>query len=212
MAEPAQREDRKPRQTHQPERRQALFDFKRKAILDAARRVLGAKGADGLTIRAVAAEAGYAPGAVYSYFRSRAELLAELHVQDLAALARSLREMKATQPKDVLAARLCDLFSHLARDEGAIDALMYPLGAGGGDVGAEARRAVTGRFIALLTSLHEPLAKGGHAQASALTLASAASSIGLAILSRTGSLEALQMDGARVLAALSAALIPGDPA
>ncbi|HRK72301.1 MAG TPA: hypothetical protein PLA85_11985, partial [Micropepsaceae bacterium] len=75
-----------------------------------------------------------------------------------------------------------------------------------------ARRAVTGRFIALLTSLHEPLAKGGHAvpHANALTLAAAATSIGLAVLSRTGSLEALQMDGAEVLKSLSAALIPGE--
>lgn len=210
MAEPARRESAKTRQ--QPERRQALYDFKRKAILDAARRVLGAFGADALTIRAVAAEAGYAPGAVYSYFRSRAELLAELHVQDLAHMARSLREMKAAEPHGVLAARLTDLFNHLAHDEGAIDALMFPMGAGGGDVGPEARRAVTGRFIALLTSLHEPLAKGGHAvpHANALTLAAAATSIGLAVLSRTGSLEALQMDGAEVLKSLSAALIPGE--
>lgn len=209
MAEPVRHAAAKPNQ--QPERRQALYDFKRKAILDAARRVLAAHGADGLTIRAVAAEAGYAPGAVYSYFRSRAELLAELHVQDLAALARSLREMKSATPHDVLGARLSDLFTHLAHDEGAIDALMYPLGAGGGAVSAEARRAVTGRFIALLTSLHEPLAKSGHAQAnaSALTLAAAASAIGLSVLSRTGSLEALQMDGAAVLRALSDVLLSG---
>lgn len=206
MAEPMRRNDVK------PQRRQALYDFKRKAILDAARRALAAGGADALTIRAVAAQAGYAPGAVYSYFRSRAELLAELHVQDLAALARSLREMKAAGTTEVFGARLSDLFTHLAHDEGAIDALMYSFGAGGGDVGAEARRAVTGRFIALLTSLHEPLTKGGYdaARSNALTLASAAAAIGLAVLSRTGSLDALHMDGGDVLKALSAVLIPSE--
>ncbi len=205
MAEPVRNDMAK------PVRRQALFDFKRRAILDAARRVLAAQGADHLTIRAVAAEAGYAPGAVYSYFRSRAELLAELHVQDLAAFARSLREMKAVGPQEILGARLGDLFAHLAHDAGAMDALLFSLGAGDGEVGAEARRAVTGRFISLLTSLHEPLAKGGHdaRRTNALTLASAAATIGLAVLARSGRLEALQMDGTSVLEALAATLLSG---
>ena len=58
----------------------------RTAILEAARRVAGREGAHLLSLRAVAAEAGYAPASVYEYFRNRAELVLALAAEDLARL------------------------------------------------------------------------------------------------------------------------------
>lgn len=190
-------------------RRQALYDFKHKAIVDAARRVLAAKGAEGLTMRAVAAEAGYAPGAVYFYFRGKAELLADIHVQDLGNLARGLRELKRATATETLTARLQALYDRMGSDDGALEAALYFLS--DGEVGSEVDRAVTGRIIALLTALHEPIAKSGVDAASrnALTLGFAATAIGLGILQRSQRMKALGLDGHDVLAVLATHVMDG---
>ena len=53
-------------------------------ILDAARRVAARDGARELSLRSVAAEAGFAPAALYGYFASKDELLLALAADDLA--------------------------------------------------------------------------------------------------------------------------------
>src|SRR3982750_3780811 len=63
----------------------------RSAILDAARRVAAREGARDLSLRGVAAEAGFAPAALYGYFRNKDELLLALASDDLTALARAMR-------------------------------------------------------------------------------------------------------------------------
>src|SRR5450631_1167849 len=64
----------------------------RTAILDAARRVAARDGARDLSLRGVAAEAGFAPAALYGYFRNKDELLLALAADDLSLLARTMRE------------------------------------------------------------------------------------------------------------------------
>src|SRR5579872_3402832 len=63
----------------------------RSAILDAARRVATRDGARDLSLRGVAAEAGFAPAALYGYFRNKDELLLALAADDLTALSRAMR-------------------------------------------------------------------------------------------------------------------------
>ena len=63
----------------------------RVAILEAARRVAARDGARDLSLRGVAAEAGFAPAALYGYFRSKDELLLALAAEDLTQLARAMR-------------------------------------------------------------------------------------------------------------------------
>src|SRR3954451_7829115 len=63
----------------------------RTAILDAARRVAAKTGARDLSLRGVAAEAGFAPAALYGYFRSKDELLLALAAEDLTQLARVMK-------------------------------------------------------------------------------------------------------------------------
>src|SRR5579862_4477474 len=63
----------------------------RSAILDAARRVAARDGARDLSLRGVAAEAGFAPAALYGYFRNKDELLLALAADDLSQLARNMR-------------------------------------------------------------------------------------------------------------------------
>src|SRR5580692_10408339 len=63
----------------------------RTAILDAARRVAARDGARDLSLRGVAAEAGFAPAALYGYFRNKDELLLALAADDLTSLARAMK-------------------------------------------------------------------------------------------------------------------------
>src|SRR5262249_48317200 len=86
-----------PSDRRREERREAAHAYKRAEILAAARRVMTRVGAKGLTIRAVAAEAGYVPGAVYFYFHSKAAIISELAVQELSGLTKQLR---AASPRD----------------------------------------------------------------------------------------------------------------
>src|SRR5471032_2319329 len=85
MAEAAIRlpKERRPRDASRQE--------SRVAILDAARRVAARDGARDLSLRGVAAEAGFAPAALYGYFSSKDDLLLALAADDLTSLARAMR-------------------------------------------------------------------------------------------------------------------------
>lgn len=67
----------------------------RRAILAAARRVCEREGAEAMTLGRVAAEAGFAPPAVYAHFVSKNDLYLAVIADDLATLARTMRGGKA---------------------------------------------------------------------------------------------------------------------
>jgi AcrR family transcriptional regulator len=77
--------------TKRSERRAREHLATRAAILDAARRVAARDGARDLSLRGVAAEAGFAPAALYSYFTGKDELLLALAAEDLSYIARAMR-------------------------------------------------------------------------------------------------------------------------
>ena len=179
-------------------RRADLRAHKRKSILAAARRVCDEAGPDALTIRAVALEAGYAPGAVYSYFAGIDELAIALTAEELGHLARRMREAaeRAQENKKSPAAAL---------EAAAKEALKATAGnaphvrlAGrlmsAENLPSELDRAVTGRVIAVLETLGGPLRaatglKGEAAHREILCLA--ALLIGLRVLDVSGRLAPL---------------------
>ena len=61
-------------------------------------------GAAHLSLRSVAAEAGYAPAALYSYFRNKSELLLALAAEDQSGLSRKMRETSGQDREHRLAA------------------------------------------------------------------------------------------------------------
>ncbi len=81
-----------PTQTHRAERRARARSLTRSAILEAARAVAAREGAANLSLRGVAAEAGFAPAALYGYFENKNELLVALAAEDLTALAHAMRD------------------------------------------------------------------------------------------------------------------------
>lgn len=65
-------------------------DAKRGRILAAARKVFEGEGLDGASLRAIAAEAGYTPAALYFHFESKEAIYAELLRASLSELARAV--------------------------------------------------------------------------------------------------------------------------
>lgn len=75
-----------PPETTAGRRRRAVSDLKRGLILDAARAIFERDGLDGASLRAIAAQAGYTPAALYFHFESKEALYAEVLGQSIAAL------------------------------------------------------------------------------------------------------------------------------
>src|SRR5215475_11143966 len=63
------------RETHMAEARPYHHGDLRRALIDAARRILEAEGPSALSLRAVAREAGVSPAAPYHHFKDKGELL-----------------------------------------------------------------------------------------------------------------------------------------
>lgn len=184
-------------------RRTALHDHKRRAILAAARRVCDAGGPEALTIRAVAAEADYAPGAVYSYFAGIDELAIALTAEELGHLARRMREAaeKAKTPAEALAAAAGEVLTATAGNAPHVRLAGRLMSADTLD--PDLSRAVTGRVIAVLETLGGPLRaatglEGAAAHREILCLA--AFLIGLRVLESSGRLAALGFPAEELLA------------
>jgi AcrR family transcriptional regulator len=169
------------------ERRARQRGAVRASILDAARVVAARDGARNLSLRAVAAEAGFAPAALYGYFTGKDELLLALAADDLQALSRAMREAGAGEGKLGAAAAAA---LELLRGNETFAAAQGALPATGG--ASEAERLFNGRMITALKVLAD--ARGQKAQSrddQCDVVLVAASLAGLALLARSGRLNAL---------------------
>jgi AcrR family transcriptional regulator len=170
----------------------------RSAILAAARRVAARQGARDLSLRGVAAEAGFAPAALYGYFRNKDELLLALAADDLTVLARAMREAGPQGLAGAGAAAL-DLLRGAETMAAASAALagtpsdpVAVRGAAETDKLANAQRLFNGRLIAVLKALSD--AGGmptGNRESQCDVVLVAATLAGLAVLARSGRLRAL---------------------
>ena len=70
----------------------------RRALIDAARRLLEAEGPSALSLRAVAREAGVSPAAPYHHFKDKGELLDAVAGEGWMMLDQLIREAKANAP------------------------------------------------------------------------------------------------------------------
>ncbi|MBV9420267.1 MAG: TetR family transcriptional regulator, partial [Alphaproteobacteria bacterium] len=135
------------------QRRAQAHAATRSSILDAARRVAARDGARELSLRGVAAEAGYAPAALYGYFAGKDDLLLALAADDLTMLARAMRDAVSGQPNDErLSAAATVALAALAESE-TIAAALTALPSG--EAPNEAERLFNGRMIAALKVLSD---------------------------------------------------------
>lgn len=97
---------------HKGRRRGPRGDISAHALAAAASRVLDAVGLDGLSLRAVAAEAGIAPNAVYTYFADMAELRNRVGDDFLGRLDLTVLVTEDPAPAlDALLSQVLELFS-----------------------------------------------------------------------------------------------------
>lgn len=172
------------------ERRARARDATRASILESARRVAARDGARSLSLRGVAAEAGYAPAALYGYFASKDELLLALAAEDLAALSRAMRDAVAAEAGGSKLTAASSAALALLRDNETMAAAQSALPSG--SKGTEAERLFNGRMIAALKVLSDATgqpASDRDNQRDVVLVAAALS--GLALLSRSGRLDAL---------------------
>ena len=183
------------------ERRAREHHATRAAILEAARRVAARDGARDLSLRGVAAEAGFAPAALYSYFSGKDELLLALATEDLSGVARAMRGAAAgCEGPGKLAAAASAALDLLRNTETiAAGSAALPASAGSG----EAERLFNGRLIAALKVLSEVSGQTSDSrEAHCDVLLVAATLSGLALLSRAGRLDALGFGVDEILARL----------
>ncbi len=173
------------------ERRTRQRASNRATILDAARRVAARQGAGNLSLRSVAAEAGYAPASVYEYFHNRAELVIALASDELASLARELRE---NRQGDTSVRGAADAVLQFLCGSGALSAAIGTLANAG--TPSEAERLFNGKLIAAFTAFAEAggLAPVSDQQRQIDVILAVSSLIGLSVLSRAGRLAALSLD------------------
>jgi AcrR family transcriptional regulator len=171
------------------ERRSRSRNATRVSILDAARRVAAREGARNLSLRATAAEAGYAPAALYGYFRNKDELLLALASDDLTAIARAMRAAaECPDANSPLAAASAAALALLLETEtiAAASAALRPTER------SEPERVFNGRLIGALNALSRATglrAESRETQTDVVLLA--ATLTGLALLARSGRLSAL---------------------
>jgi len=169
------------------------------AILDAARRVAARDGARELSLRGVAAEAGFAPAALYGYFRNKDELLLALAADDLTSLARVMRGSGAG-----LAGAGAAALELLCGAETMAAASAALTGSPSEDNKLnEAERLFNGRLIAALKALSDASGLPSDSRESQCDVVLvAASLVGLALMARSGRLKALGFTAGEMIASL----------
>ena len=116
------------------QRQQAMTDTRRALVLDAARAVFDKLGIEGASIREIARQAGYTPGAIYSYFESKeaiygallAESLERLNAAvDAAGESGGVDAATSATPSDLLEAKANAWFGFFAANPRDLDLGFY---------------------------------------------------------------------------------------
>ena len=90
------------------DRQQALNDSRRALMLAAARAVFLRLGIEGASIREIAKQAGYTPGAIYSYFENKEAIYAALLGESLERLNETVAAAGADLAAEINAAELLE--------------------------------------------------------------------------------------------------------
>lgn len=185
-------------ESRRSERREREHAAARAAILSAARSLAAREGAQGLTLRGVAAEAGYAPAALYGYFRNRTDLILTLAAEDLAQLTHAMRDVEKAETSGPDLVRVASAALGRLRDSETIAAAISVLDSSTETSGAE--RLFNGRLIGSLKVLSEIAgcqSASRDGQVDVLLIAAALA--GLALLDRSGRLKALGFSPAELV-------------
>lgn len=183
-----------------------MRDFKRRRILEAAKRVFHDKGLDGAAMRAIAGEAGYTAGALYSYYPAKEDIYAAILADSLAALAHAIRDAsdEAGDPAKRSRAAAQAFYDYYRAHPLELDLSFYLYrGIGPRGLTPALDRQLNGRLIAALKPIADALAALGGldpAQAGTETVAAACHMSGVLLLERSGRLKVLDQSGPALVA------------
>ena len=150
----------------------------------------------------MAAEAGFAPAALYGYFSSKDDLLLALAADDLTSLARAMR---GTGGLAGAGAAALDLL----RGAETMAAASAALADGAPGQSGDAERLFNGRLIAALKALSDASGLPSDSRESQCDVVLVAAALaGLALLARSGRLEALGFSPAEMIARLDGRFKP----
>jgi AcrR family transcriptional regulator len=109
------------------DRKRAVSDHRRKLILDAAKEVFQELGLEGASMREIAKKAGYTPGAIYSYYRSKEEIYGDLLAESLERLNEAVHaaEIPSAKPDDRLDAAALAFYRFYADNPRDLDLGFY---------------------------------------------------------------------------------------
>jgi AcrR family transcriptional regulator len=173
-------------------RARAVQELKRGLILDAARRVFEAEGLDGASLRAIAAEAGYTPAALYFHFDSKEAIYAEVLQASLASLRQAVDRAvdRSNEPSERLHAAAIAFFDFYDQNPRDLDLGFYLFRGGMKPKGlGHERDAVlnAGLAAALHPITEAAMALGASGkEANLLTVDAFAHAAGLLLLAHTG--------------------------
>jgi AcrR family transcriptional regulator len=181
-------------------RREAVRGFKRAAILEAARRVFHAGGLENASMREIAGEAGYTPGALYSYYPGKEHIYADLLSDSLAELGRTVREASAagSDPQTRAGAGCHAFYAYYRGHPMDLDLGLYLFqGIGRRGLTPELDRQLNGRLIGVLRPISEAIAGLGCGEDTAQkeTVAALCQLCGVLLLERSGRLKVLGQEG-----------------
>jgi AcrR family transcriptional regulator len=106
-----------------PEARPYHHGDLRRALVDAARRLLETEGPAAMSLRAVAREAGVSPAAPYHHFKDKAELMGAIASEGWVLLTEAMSEANRAKPDDPLA--LVMTYVSFARSRPALYRVMF---------------------------------------------------------------------------------------
>lgn len=95
----------------------------RRALVDAARRLLETEGAAAMSLRAVAREAGVSPAAPYHHFKDKGELMAAVASEGWSLLSATMYRASTESPDDPLASMIT--YVSFARSRPALYRVMF---------------------------------------------------------------------------------------
>ena len=179
-------------------RKGAVQRHKRAAIVEAALQVFAEVGVEATTVRAIAARAGYTPGALYSYFDDKDALVNATLALSLGRLLAALRRAdRAAGKRDAVV--VC---ARAFRDYYRANPAEFVLLLGrcrGRATGVTGERTVNGRLIALLAWIESRRRAGPASDGGAQTVALFAKLCGLVLIEQAGWLTMLGFDPATLM-------------
>lgn len=194
-----------------------MTDSRRALVLDAARSVFERLGIEGASIREIARQAGYTPGAIYSYFESKEAIYGALLAESLERLNAAVDaagtgdgNIAAADPQDLLLAKAGAWFAFFADNPRDLDLGFYLVqGMRPRGLTSELNDQLNDRLHDALRPCEEALRAMGLDEEEALRENTAlfAHGVGLLLLKHTGRIRMFGQDAAMLFDAYVIGLV-----